>query len=913
MAEGSESGQNRRNWLRALFAAGAVLLLAVFLPPLVSVNHYKARITNLISRSLGRPVRLSNVEVRLLPWPGFVLYDLSVAEDPAYGVEPVLHANKVTASIRLLTLLVGRVEIGSISVDEASLNVVRAGPGVWNLEALFRTAATQTGARPGAASPLRLPTLEATDSRIDFKNGAEKLPFSLVNADMTVWQANPGEWRVRLRGQPARTDVSLSLEDTGEVRMEASVHQGPALREMPVHLDIDWREAQFGQLARLVTGSDSGWRGDLAGEMHVDGTADAARVAMRLRAGGVHREEFVPVSPLDFDANCSFLYHYAARSLEDVVCDSPLGDGRVHLTGSKPGAESPPHLAVELTRIPVGAMLDALRTLRSGLEPDLEAAGSVSGKIVYAERSAVAAAPAPAAKSAGHHAQKISPVESGPLTGSLTVSNLVLSGGGLTRPIEAAKIIFAPVIPPVLTPAATTAATPRSTLIPSPPADANFNDALAGTVAIPAGGAAPLAFTLRFSRSGYEIAVRGQAAIPRAREIAHAAGIPATATLESLAGDPIAVDLAASGPWIPSEEIPLSELTPTGSAEPAPLPVVSAPVPLPVSGPTGSDSLTGTVTLRNANWKADYLAGHLEISEATLHLDSGALRWDPIVFVYGPVQGTATLTVPMSCTLQPESLCPAQPAPVFSLAFADLDAASLQTALLGAHTPGTLLSTLIDRLHPSTAPPWPQAQGSVTVDSLVLGPVTLEKISAGLEILPDGIDLSSFSAGLLGGNVQLTGNLHKPATDQDKPSYSFTGDLQNIDARSLGEFIGLHWTGSPVSGNGKVDLAGYTGADLAGSAKGSLHMEARYGSIDSRAGAPAREQSGNEPDAGNAPAALNHFDRFTADATIDKAALTFGQNQFFSGGRKRSFTAAVSLTDPPAVSFEAAKPAEAKR
>ena len=153
---------------------------------------------------------------------------------------------------------------------------------------------------------------------------------------------------------------------------------------MPVHLDLNWREAHLGQLARLIAGSDPGWRGDLTGELHLDGTADAAQIAMRLRASGVHRAEFAPAAPLDFDANCGFVYHYTRRSLENLTCDSPLGDGRMRLTGEKLGLDAPPQFTVELDRIPVAAGLDALRTLRSGLDPDLEASGTVSGKIVYA-------------------------------------------------------------------------------------------------------------------------------------------------------------------------------------------------------------------------------------------------------------------------------------------------------------------------------------------------------------------------------------------------------------------------------------------------------------------------------------------------------------------------------------------------
>ena len=73
------------------------------------------------------------------------------------------------------------------------------------------------------------------------------MPFSLVNADISFWQENPGDWRLRLRGQPARTDVSLDLADTGIVRLEATLKRAPQLRQMPIHLEMEWREAQLGK------------------------------------------------------------------------------------------------------------------------------------------------------------------------------------------------------------------------------------------------------------------------------------------------------------------------------------------------------------------------------------------------------------------------------------------------------------------------------------------------------------------------------------------------------------------------------------------------------------------------------------------------------------------------------------------
>src|SRR5579863_2844674 len=381
-----ETGQGRGRWRSKLWIAAlalTILVSIIVIPPLVGINRYKARIARAMSNSLGRPVRMSGVELRLLPRPGFVITDLTVNEDQAYGAEPVLHANTVTASIRLFSLWRGRLEISRISVDEASLNLVRTPDGRWNLDTLFRTAARSQadGANQGRSVPL--PYLEATNSRIHIKEGVEKLPFSLVNADLSFWEEDPGDWRVRLKGQPARTDVNLELSDTGIVQLEGRMRRAPELRLMPVHVEMEWREAQMGQLSRLLIGSDAGWRGDVTAEMRLDGTADSANVTTRLRATGVHREEFAPVAPMDFDANCGFTYHYSARAIENIVCSSPLGGGRMTMQGDLPGGSGAPKISLELEKIPAQAVLDALRTVRQELGAGLAADGTLSGRLTY--------------------------------------------------------------------------------------------------------------------------------------------------------------------------------------------------------------------------------------------------------------------------------------------------------------------------------------------------------------------------------------------------------------------------------------------------------------------------------------------------------------------------------------------------
>jgi hypothetical protein len=881
-----EDVQGRQKKHRRLWLALAVLLaiLAVLIvPPLVSVSRYTSRVTGLMAASLGRPVRLSSVRVRLLPRPGFVLYDLTVEEDPAFGAEPLLRANTVTAYIRLLSLWRGRMEISEVSVDEASVNLVRSPEGNWNLDPLFRTAATKAGSSNGReAHAPPFPYISATNSRVNFKNGAEKLPFSLVDTDLSLWQEDPGEWRLRLRGQPARTDVSLELGDTGIVELNATVRQAPELRQMPIHLDMDWHDAQLGQLTRLGTGSDAGWRGDLRGEIHVDGTAAAAQIKTRLRATGVHRAEFQPVAAMDFDANCGFVYRYSARALENLVCDSPLGDGHIRLAGDLPGKTGLPHFSVELDRIPVAAGLDALRTVRSGIGPDLEAAGTASGKIVYAESPAESGAQKKPATAVGTHSAKTGAVAkgspaAGPLTGSFTVDGFRLSGGGLSRPILAPKMLLEPAI-----------------VAPG------HAQALTGTVAVPLGTAVPLNVNLRLELNGYQVALRGQASIARGRELAHAVGITQATALDSLAGDPITVDLSAEGPWLPAEATPFSTGAPgepaPGAATGAVNRFVQAKSAADADATPAADVLIGTVTLHNANWKADYLANHVEISEAILHVGLvgglGDSIWDPVDFSYGPLKGTASFRVPGSCDTP--AGCPTQ----FQVKFGELDAATVQTAALGAHEKGTLLSDLIDRLHPSSAPVWPPFEGTVKVDSLILGPVTLKNTTAELNILPTGAEITSLDATLLGGSIHGAGTLQTG----DKPAYTLTGDFKKLNAAAVGQLLGENWRGGTFDANGKIELSGYTDKDLASSAKGTLHFEWRHGAV------VAVVTAG-----GTVPPALARFDRWTADSEIANGKITLGQNEVAQGGRKRAVEAAVTLAEPPKVSFAAPKAAPAKK
>jgi hypothetical protein len=385
---GSMAVAVRRPATRWIVLAVTALVVVFVLPPLVNINRYQHRIAESISRSLGRQVHIDQVRMRLLPLPGFELSGFAVEEDPQFGAEPILHSDSVVAYLRLLSLWRGRLEVSRIHFDDASLNLVRDPSGVWNFASVLVQAAhipnAPTGQRHAGSAP-RFPYIEAENTRINFKEGNEKQPLSFLNSDLTVSLTSDNAWEFHFRAQPVRTDLDLYLSDTGTLRIDGTVQRAASLGQMPLNLNVDWSGVPLGQLSRLTTGSDIGWRGGLEVRGVVGGTADHAQFNTTLKVAGFHRSEFTPAHALDMEASCRASFSRESRSLEDIACLSPVGDGSLQLQGSIAEVQTHPQadLALAIQRVPASAVLTALQVVRNGLASGMQAAGALNGQLLY--------------------------------------------------------------------------------------------------------------------------------------------------------------------------------------------------------------------------------------------------------------------------------------------------------------------------------------------------------------------------------------------------------------------------------------------------------------------------------------------------------------------------------------------------
>jgi hypothetical protein len=932
---------------RVLLVAGLSVALAagLVLPPLVNISRYQRQITALMTRSMGRPVRMSAVELRLLPSPGFILHDLSVSEDPAFGAEPILSARTVVASVRLFSLWRGRLEISEVSVDEASLNLVRSPEGRWNLESLLMGAQPADHDHPyGAANAeakiarisAHFPYLSATNSRVNFKNGVEKTPFSLAGTDLSFWQDNPGQWRVRLLGQPVRTDLPMSLADTGEVRMEASLQSAAQLHHMPMKVQIEWRDAQLGQLSRLILGSDAGWRGDLTADIEMQGTLESAQTKARLRATGVRRQEFVPEISLDFDANCAFRYQHSLVAFHDIGCDTAIGDGRLHLKAELPG-QTPghaPEAMLEVHQVPLQAALDLLRTVRSGFAPGILARGTANGSLRYKESEPAQLAQAAPSRAIIHLRKtsgKLQPGPSSNLQGSLKITGAELSGGALQTPLKLPEITLTPaVIRQVaavggsgnLAASATEKVTSapiaiqnRSKLVAlftiplappagasSTPAQPNSGDNALSATAQTASQTASVQLLL--DQHGYQAQITGVAAIERLRELAYGFGWHSSPAADGFHGGSADFSFASQGAWIADANGDLS----LQEGDVAPSPDRSANASGIASAPQTQ------LTLHHMEWQVNYLSHPVRFAQATVQRAGSEFQFAG-EFTYGPagaaiqpasgaasgpasvrdgakdsakdtLRGNVAVSMDMGCVAsdteagQGQGINSAANAcmPKIQLHFGSLDAAVAEAALEKVSAEKSVFAPLTDRIRSSDQPRMPEVFASVQADSLVLGPVTLQKPAIHLHSFGNAIKIVDWEAQLLGGAARGTGQF---SWDSGKPTYEILADFVQLNGTSAGVLLDGHdsrWAGGTMDGGGKVTLSGLIPKDLAASALGNLRFDWRRGSVAA---------------AGDAPPGEVRFDRWVGVATIALGKIRLDNNSMTSG--RSSFDAEGSI------------------
>lgn len=269
---------------------------------LVRTGKMRAYLTTRLERTFGRHVEVGQFSVQILPTPELDVAGVTIGEDPSFGREYFLRAEHLDASLRWMGLLRGHFEFGTISLTRPSLILVRSANGRWNLEDWLPPAGAsgannsgQYGPNQPAETANHLQKIDFDDGRINFKLGDEKRPFAFRSVSGSVEQVSPGRWQLQLEAEPWRSGIELQATGLLHVRGDVA---GTSSRLQPAQIRIHWDRVSLADLSRLIMGTDSGVRGELAmdGQASIGNAPPGEQIALgkwifslAARAAEVHR------------------------------------------------------------------------------------------------------------------------------------------------------------------------------------------------------------------------------------------------------------------------------------------------------------------------------------------------------------------------------------------------------------------------------------------------------------------------------------------------------------------------------------------------------------------------------------------------------------------------------------------------
>jgi uncharacterized protein involved in outer membrane biogenesis len=295
----------RKWWRPAALVVATVIVAQVGVSLLVRTHRVHAYLVRHLERAFGRPVEVSHFSVLILPNPSLDAEQITVGEDPAFGNEYFLRAERLSASLRWTGFLRGRFEFGTLSLSRPSLNLVRNGEGRWNLERWLPPAKINVpGGLPAVYNVARvlgtpanhLTRIDVDDGRVNFKINDEKLPFAFTSVAGVVEQVAPGRWQLQLEAAPWRSGAALQSAGTVFVRGDVA---GTSTRLQPAEIHLHWSDGALADLLRLFRGRDYGIRGEFTLDATAkSGTGPAASASgpygdwffeLQARATAIHR------------------------------------------------------------------------------------------------------------------------------------------------------------------------------------------------------------------------------------------------------------------------------------------------------------------------------------------------------------------------------------------------------------------------------------------------------------------------------------------------------------------------------------------------------------------------------------------------------------------------------------------------
>ncbi len=346
--------------------------------PFIDGSGYSAPIRKTIEATLGRTVVFEGIHFTLFSGPGFVLQGVTIAEDQRYGAEPFAYVPELQVRLRLDKLLLGHIQLSSLRLLDPSLNFVKREDGTWNVVELVK--------RLGVSrrTPLNFfPVFEASGGRIDFKFGARKSTFYMLDSDLQVYPEYANKLNLRFSGSPARTDRAGN--GFGHLHGTANWYlNGKSAGENQLEADLVLDPSNLSEVTTLVEGHDVGVHGTVRSRAHVSGPLSALQVTGRMQVADVHRWDLMAASGYEWAVPYVGEADLLSNRLTLRTIAGSAGEINpinVLLTVTELLTNPRFSLAAHLDSVPAGEVLPLARRMGWSVPPQLSLGGNLGGDL----------------------------------------------------------------------------------------------------------------------------------------------------------------------------------------------------------------------------------------------------------------------------------------------------------------------------------------------------------------------------------------------------------------------------------------------------------------------------------------------------------------------------------------------------
>jgi hypothetical protein len=392
-SESYEEAPRRRRWTRW---SKYILLFLIFLwvvnigiSFLIRHTRLQKRLTARLESVVGRSVEVGRYDFSLWGGPALEAKSVTFGEDPRFGYEYFLRAESLTVRLRWQSLFRGHLQLGTISLVNPSLNLVRNREGDWNVaEWLPKPSGPASGSASPAHPAIRFGRIEVDSGRINFKRASEKLPFALVNVNGYLEPDGQGRWTMNLSAVPTR--AAVVVQQAGTIYVSGHVG-GTSSRLRPAVLDLAWGEASLSDVLRLARGYDFGMRGNFALLIHAGTESDNWILQMHAELRQLHRWDLAlrPDNPaLNLNAKMTLYPLASGLGVSEATLEAPHSWGRARAGFSwqtpegfqPPKAEtlSPDQIEITQSQVDLSDVLAWIRAFHSDVANDVSLRGFAS-------------------------------------------------------------------------------------------------------------------------------------------------------------------------------------------------------------------------------------------------------------------------------------------------------------------------------------------------------------------------------------------------------------------------------------------------------------------------------------------------------------------------------------------------------